>query len=203
MMNCSWTRHLVLPRTRKVWFMIASEFTVRKQYRGNYRHLRISVIQINDHITQRARPDPAELHSLTACFETLINSWQSYNSAQWWEERKNPTSVRPPASIAQPSRNHRGYFSSVTAARSALSAVVQRWSGESLRATASTLLLISNAIHHGAVHFLPLFLYYQIYWGWNEGKRERASGICQNHEQDGKPIKGLLLTITATERTAV
>lgn len=184
--------------------MIASEFTVRKQYRGNYRHLRISVIQINDHITQRAQPDPAELHSLTACFETLINSWQSYNSAQWWEERKTPpVSVLLPASLS-----HREIaaviFSSVTtAARAALSAVVQRWSGESLCATASTLPLICNAIHHGAVLFLPLFLYYQIYWGWNEGKRERAGGICQNHEQDRKPIKGLLLTMTATERAAV
>lgn len=103
MMNCSWTRHLVLPRTRKVWFMIASKFTVRKQYRGNYRHLRISVIQINDHITQRVQPDPAELHSLTACFETLINSWRSYNLAQWWDEKKKSlwASILLPPSLSK------------------------------------------------------------------------------------------------------
>lgn len=75
MMNCFWTGHLVLLRTRKVWFMIASEFTVKKQHWGNYQHLTISVRQINDHITRGAHPDPAELRLLTGCFETLINLW--------------------------------------------------------------------------------------------------------------------------------
>lgn len=74
-MNCFWMGHLVLLRTRKVWFMIASEFTVKKQHWGNYQHLTISVKQINDHITQGAHSDPAELHLVTGCFETLINLW--------------------------------------------------------------------------------------------------------------------------------
>lgn len=91
MMNCFWTGHLVLSRTWKVWFMIASEFTVKKQYWGNYRHLRIFVIQINDHIIPWAQLNPAELHFLTAHFETLIDLRQSNNS-MWWHE--NPASVQ-------------------------------------------------------------------------------------------------------------